>query len=192
MSDHQLIQGIKNKEEDAFRKFVDKYQQMVINVANSFVHDYDDSLDIAQEVFIKVYDTIEKFREQSKISTWLYRITVNKSLNFIRDKKRKNIFSSLDLLFDNPVESSEDNFQDITYNMEDEMEDEESKKALMEAISNLPKKQKIAITLNKLEEIPYKEVAKIMDISVSETGVLINRAKKKIEKRLIKYFQNKL
>jgi RNA polymerase sigma-70 factor (ECF subfamily) len=191
MDDQQLIRGIKENDENAFREFVDKYQQMVTNVANSFLHNYDDSLDIAQEVFIKVYDTIDKFREESRISTWLYRITVNKSLNFIRDRKRKNIFSSLDLLFEKSQKNPADTVPDETNTKEEEIEHEENKKVLLEAIDELPKKQKVAITLNKLEEVPYKEVAEIMGISVSETGVLINRAKNKIEKKLFQYFQKR-
>src|SRR6056297_2283897 len=113
MTDQQIIQGLKAQDETAFKEFVDKYQEMVLNVSNSFVHNKDDAMDIAQEVFIKVYDSVDKFKEQSKISTWLYRIAVNKSLNYIRDKKRKNIFSSLDLLFEssgnNPAETIQDN-----------------------------------------------------------------------------------
>jgi RNA polymerase sigma-70 factor (ECF subfamily) len=188
MIDQQLIQGIKNKEEKAFQEFVDKYQEMVINVCNRFVHNYDDALDIAQDVFIKVYNSVEKFKEESKISTWLYRIAVNKSLNFIRDKKRKNIFSSLDLLFENSETNPAEIVRDESENSEEHIEKDERKQALMKAIDALPKKQKIAITLNKLEEMPYKDIAEVMNISVTETGVLINRAKNNIQKKIMKYF----
>ena len=189
MTDQQLIKGIKNKEETAYKEFVDKYQEMVLNVANSFVHSYPDAMDIAQEVFIKVFDSVDKFKEESKISTWLYRITVNKSLNFIRDKKRKNIFSSLDLLFEDPNNNPAETVKDNDESSEEQIEKDEDKKALSKAIDELPKKQKTAITLNKLEELPYKEIAEIMNISVTETGVLINRAKKKIQKKLIDYYK---
>jgi len=188
MTDQQIIQGIKNREEKAFQEFVDKYQEMVLNICSRFVHNYDDAMDIAQEVFIKVYDSVDKFKEQSKISTWLYRIAVNKSLNYIRDKKRKNIFSSLDLLFESSGNNPAETIQDSSDGTEETIEKNEKKEALMKAIDELPKKQKVAITLNKLEEIPYKEIAEIMDISVTETGVLINRAKKNIQKKLIKQF----
>jgi RNA polymerase sigma-70 factor (ECF subfamily) len=189
MTDQQIIQGIINRDESAFREFVDKYQEMVLNVCNSFLHNYDDSMDVSQEVFIKVFDSIPKFKEQSKISTWLYRIAVNKSLNYIRDKKRKNIFSSLDLLFDNSAENPGKTIYDETSNSAENMEKEEEKEALYKAIDSLPKKQKVALTLNKLEEVPYKDIAEIMNISVTETGVLINRAKKKIQQKLVKQFK---
>jgi RNA polymerase sigma-70 factor (ECF subfamily) len=69
------------------------------------------------------------------------------------------------------------------------METEEQIKVMLSMIDQLPGKQKIALTLSKLENLPYKEVAEIMDISVSETGVLINRAKNKLQKRLSNYFK---
>ncbi len=188
MTDQEIIQGLKNKEETAFKEFVDKYQHLVLNVSNKFVHNKEDAMDIAQEVFIKVYDSVHSFREQSKISTWLYKITVNKSLNYIRDKKRRNIFSSLDAIFENKNNNPVENVADDQKLSQEQMESEERKEILFKAIDQLPEKQKTAITLNKLEGLPYKEIAGIMDTSVTETGVLINRARKKLQKKLVDRF----
>jgi RNA polymerase sigma-70 factor (ECF subfamily) len=190
MTDQQIIRGLRKNDEAAFRELVDQYQELVINVSNKFIHNKEDALDIAQEVFIKVYNSIDSFREDSKISTWLYRIAVNKSLNFIRDKKRKNIFSSLDLLFENSKNDPLENMKDIQDNSEDKIESEEEKDMLYKAIETLPEKQRVALTLNKLEGLSYKEISNIMNISLSETGVLINRAKNKLQKKLIAYFKN--
>ncbi|MFP4619933.1 MAG: RNA polymerase sigma factor [Bacteroidales bacterium] len=190
MTDQEIIQGLKNRNETAFKAFVDKYQHLVLNVSNNFVHNKEDAMDIAQEVFIKVYDSVDSFREESKISTWLYKIAVNKSLNYLRDKKKRNIFNSLDLIFeknknDNPVENIADD-QEIS---QEKMESEERKEILFKAMDELPVKQKTALTLNKLEGLPYKEIAGIMDTSVTETGVLINRARKKLQKKLVEQFK---
>ncbi|MFW6101126.1 MAG: RNA polymerase sigma factor [Bacteroidota bacterium] len=190
MTDQEIIQGLKNRNETAFKAFVDKYQHLVLNVSNNFVHNKEDAMDIAQEVFIKVYDSVDSFREESKISTWLYKIAVNKSLNHLRDKKKRNIFNSLDLIFeknknDNPVENIADD-QEIS---QEKMESEERKEILFKAMDELPVKQKTALTLNKLEGLPYKEIAGIMDTSVTETGVLINRARKKLQKKLVEQFK---
>jgi RNA polymerase sigma-70 factor (ECF subfamily) len=190
MNDKEIIQGIRQGDEAAFTALVEQYQDMVINASYRFVHNRDDALDIAQEVFIKAYDSIGKFREQSRLSTWLYRIAVNRSLNFIRDKKRKNIFNSLDLLFENENSSPLKQEQDPNDTAEEKMEKQESSRALYNALDDLPKKQRVAITLNKLEGLSYKEIGEIMDISVSETGVLINRARKKLQKKLMQHFQN--
>jgi RNA polymerase sigma-70 factor (ECF subfamily) len=185
MTDQEIAQGIKNGDEEAFRELVDTNQEMVLNVCNSFVHNKDDALDIAQEVFIKVYNSFDKFQGKSKISSWLYRIAVNKSLNFIRDKKRKNIFNSLDLIFENSPNNSE-NLEDSSENSQEAIENEETKTILQQTINELPKKQQTAIVLNKYENLSYKEIAEVMNISLSETGVLINRAKKKLQDKLIK------
>ena len=189
MTDQQIIQGLRNRDEGMFKKFVDEYQQMVINVSYDFVHNKEDALDIAQEVFIKVYDSIDSFKARSKLSTWLYRIAVNQSLNFIRDKKRRNIFSSLDRLFDNSHASFAKNVQDDRGNAQERMESEEQKRMLYKFMDELPRKQKIAFTLKELEGLAYKEIAAIMEVSVNETGVLINRARKKLQKRLVAYFK---
>jgi RNA polymerase sigma-70 factor (ECF subfamily) len=162
---------------------------MVINVSNNFVHNKEDAMDIAQEVFIKVYDSVKSFREQSRLSTWLYKIAVNKSLNYIRDKKRRNIFTSLDLIFENKNHNPVDNMADDQEISQEKMESDERKNLLIKAIDELPKKQKTALTLNKFEDLPYKEIATIMDISVTETGVLISRAKNKLQKKLVEYFK---
>ena len=189
MTDQEIIQGLKNRDETAFKEFVDKYQYMVLNVSNNFVHNKEDAMDIAQEVFIKVYDSVDSFRGQSKLSTWLYKITVNKSLNYIRNKKRRNIFSSLDVLFENQNNNPVENMAEDQENSQEKMESEERKDILLKAIEELPQKQKTALTLNKLEGLPYKEIAGIMDISVTETGVLINRARKKLQKKLVEQFK---
>lgn len=189
MTDQQIINGLKSGDESAFRTFVDSYQEMVINVSHRFVHNKEDALDIAQEVFIKVYNSINAFKAHSKLSTWLYRITVNQSLNYVRDKKRKHIFSSLDLLFENHHQDTHYFDQADRDTSQERLEKEENKQILLKAIEQLPKKQKIAFTLNKLEDLPYKEVAEIMGITVTETGVLINRARKKLQQKLGVYFK---
>ncbi|MGM0498477.1 MAG: RNA polymerase sigma factor [Bacteroidota bacterium] len=189
MTDKQIVREIKNGNEGAFKELVEKNQEMIINACNSFVHNREDAMDIAQEVFIKAYNSIHKFQGKSKLSSWLYRIAVNNSLNFIRDYKRKNILSSLDLLFENSTDIS-DKIEDDTDNKEKSFENEEMRAALKKSVGELPKKQKVALTLNKFEELSYKEIAEVMEISVSETGVLINRAKKQLQKKLIKKAEN--
>lgn len=190
MTDQKLVERIQAGDEAAFEEFVNKYQEMVINVCYRFIHSKDDAMDVAQEVFIKVYESIASFKAQSKVSTWLYRIAVNKSLNFLRNKKRKSIFSSLDLLFENPDSNPVEKISDETPDSQEKMEKDEDKQILIKVINELPEKQKTAITLNKFEELPYKDIAEIMGISVTEAGVLINRAKNKIQKKIIQYFKS--
>jgi len=188
MNDNELLEKIAQKDEQAFRIFVEKYHPLVLNVCNNILNNYDDSMDISQEVFIKIYETIDKFRGESKISTWLYRVAVNKSLNHLRSRKHQKWFSSLDVIFGD--ESKKQDIADNTPIIGEQIETKENKKALQHAINKLPDKQKTAITLNSFEELPYKEIAEIMMISVTEVGVLINRAKQNLNKYIVDYYKN--
>lgn len=95
MDDLHLIERISRKDEEAFRIFVEKYHQLVLNICNNILHNHDDAMDVSQEVFIKIYSSIDNFRAESKITTWIYRIAVNKSLNYLRSKKGKSGFRVL-------------------------------------------------------------------------------------------------
>ncbi len=89
MTDQTLLEKLKQKEESAYRELYDIYYQQVINTSMGFLHCRHDAEDITQEVFIEVFNSVSKFRNESSLSTWLYRITVNKSLNHLRKHKKK-------------------------------------------------------------------------------------------------------
>ncbi|HAN17728.1 MAG: hypothetical protein A2X13_08240 [Bacteroidetes bacterium GWC2_33_15] len=190
MSDQELLEKIAQKDEQAFRVFVEKYHVLVLNVCNNILNNYDDSMDISQEVFIKIYESIDKFRGESKISTWLYRIAVNKSLNHLRSKKRQKWFSSLDVIFGDDSKKQEKEIKDNSPIIGEQIEANENRIALHVAINKLPDKQKTAITLNSFEELSYKEIAEVMMIPVADVGVLINRAKQNLNKHIIDYYKN--
>jgi RNA polymerase sigma-70 factor (ECF subfamily) len=187
MDENILLDKIAAKDENAFQVFVEKYHKLVLNVCNNILNNQDDAMDVSQEVFIKIYESIEKFRGDSKITTWLYRISVNNSLNYLRSKKKQKWFSSLDVIFGN----------DKNYHPEDSglkpgenMELEENKKALYFALSKLPEKQNVALTLSNFEDLSYKEISEVMEISITEVGVLINRGKKNLKKTIVNYYKN--
>lgn len=187
MDEHILLDKIAAKDEKAFQYFVEKYHSLVLNVCNNILNNMDDSMDVSQEVFIKIYESIENFRGDSKISTWLYRISVNKSLNYLRSKKKQKWFSSLDVIFGNDKNTHP---EDLELKPGETIELEENKKALYYALGKLPEKQNVALTLNNFEDLSYKEISEIMEISVTEVGVLINRGKKKLKKLIVDYYKN--
>lgn len=192
MTDKQIIEGILQSDEEAFKELVDNYQSLVLNTCNGFLHNRQDAEDLAQEVFIEALRSISKFRGTSSLSTWLYRISVNKSLNFIRDNKKRKIMRSID----NPSSGgNEDNIMeledpDTPYN---KIEDTENEKLelLHQSIASLPKNQKVAFTLNKFENLSYKQISEIMEISLSSVEGLIHRAKRNVQKKVLKYYQKK-
>jgi RNA polymerase sigma-70 factor (ECF subfamily) len=89
MSETEIIKRLQQGDEQAFRQLVENYQKQVVNTCYGLVHSTEDAEDIAQDVFIEVFRSIQNFRADAKLSTWIYRISVNRSLNFIRDNKRR-------------------------------------------------------------------------------------------------------
>lgn len=191
MEETLIIQELQKGNESAFKQFVDQYQQQVVNTCFGMVRNSEDAQDIAQEVFIEVFRSIHKFRADAKISTWLYRISVNRSLNFIRDNKKTKWFQS----FEDKVESNIRQFKKLNNAQSDqpefEMENKERGIILQEAINSLPENQKIAFSLSKYEELSYQEISEIMDLSISSIESLLHRAKKNLQKKLYKCYKNK-
>ncbi len=180
-----LISSILAGEQEAFKSLVETYQQMVLNVCYGFVQEYDDAQDLSQEVFIQVYHKLPSFRKDAKLSTWIYRIAVNYSLNYIRSKKRRGFLSSIDEIFDSGS-GAELEMQPEGEQADSELLAQEDKVLLKQALDKLPKNQRVALTLSSLQELSYKEVADVMEIPVNHVGVLVNRGKKKLYAHLQK------
>ncbi len=189
MDENKLLDELKDGNRDAFKNLVQQYQNKVINTCFKFVQNKEDAEDVAQEVFIEVYQSISGFREEAKLSTWIYRIAVTKSLDFIRRKKRKKRFSQLHSIlgFEN---QSEEIPAPESSNPHTVIENQERSQILQQAIDSLAENQKIAVTLNKYEGFSYNEIAEIMETSLSAVESLIHRAKKNLLKKLYKYYEN--
>ncbi len=187
MNEATFITAIQNNEPQAFRTLVNQHQDMIVNTCYGFVHNRADAEDVAQEVFIEVYRSIGKFRADAKLSTWLYRIAVNKSIDFLRKKKRKSWIGSIQGMFE-----SEDKAHAIADRHQPTpqkaLEQTERKEILQAAIDKLPDNQRIAFTLHKYEDLSYKEVAKVMNTSLSSVESLMHRAKKNLKKKLYDYY----
>ncbi len=182
MSDSEKIDRvIANNDEAAFRSLVEKYQHIVFKTCFMFVHNKADADDLAQDVFIEMFQSLYKYRKASSLSTWLYRIAVNKSLNFLKKQKRRNIFNSIDDWLNVNISDTENSILENTT-----IEEDEKRTALYDAINALPDRQKRAFTLSNLDELSYKEIAEIMKTSLSSVESLIHRARKSLQKKLIK------
>lgn len=175
-----------------FQSIVENLQEKVRNTCFRYVNNVEDADDIAQEVFIQVYESMDKFREESQISTWVYRIAVNKSLDFLRSKKRKKRFGQITSLFKSYGED-EEIIEIPSYGTpQKELEDKERKEVLDWALSKLPDNQKTAIILSKYEGFSNKEITDIMDMSLSAVEALMHRGKKGLQKQLKDYFEKHL
>ncbi len=191
MTDKELIKAIKKDDQQAFKQLVEKNQQMVVNTCNGFLHNIADAEDIAQDVFIEVFLSVHKFREDAKLSTWLYRIAVNKSLNHIRDNKKHKILKSIDSFFTSDKNIEIEIPDNSSSQPEEIIEEKERSQILSYSINSLAKNQKIAFTLNKYDDLSYKQIAEIMDLSLSSVESLIHRAKKNLQKKLLNHYKKK-
>lgn len=191
MTEAEIIEKLQKGSEQAYKELVEKYQKLVVNTCFGMLHDKDDAEDVAQDVFIEVFRSVQNFRADSKISTWLYRIAVNRSLNFIRDNKKRKWFQS----FEDAVKSKNATPENFTLGNSESadfnLENNQRANMLHEAINSLPENQKVAFTLNKYEDLSYKEISEVMDLSVSSIESLIHRAKKNLQKKLYVCYKKK-
>ena len=189
MDDKEIIGKIIEGNQNAFRVLVENYQDKVIATCNGFVHNVEDAEDIAQDVFVEVYQSITKFRSDSKFSTWLYRIAVNKSLNHLRKNKKNSVIRSIDSFFNKEKNENLEVPDSKSPQADQNIENQERAEILHKVINSLAKNQRIAFNLNKYDDLSYKEIAEVMNISLSSVESLMHRAKMNLQKKLISYYK---
>ncbi|PKQ63971.1 hypothetical protein BZG02_08135 [Labilibaculum filiforme] len=188
MTEKELVEQLKSGNETAFRQLVETYQAMVVNTAMGMLHNKTDAEDVAQDVFIQVYHAINEFRRESSLKTWLYRITITRSLNTIRSNKRRKFLHRIEDFFQTKKEEISEEASFI--NPDRYLEEKDHAKAIHAALDALPENQKIAFTLSKYEELSYAEIADLMQVSKSSVESLLFRAKTNLQKKLIDYYKN--
>ena len=191
MQEQDLIDKLIQGESEAYATLLTTYQDRVVNTCYRFVGHAQDAEDVAQEVFVEVLQSVGSFRGDAKLSTWIYRVAVTKSLDYVRKKTRKKRLGHLKQVLgfqgdedDRPLEPADDNAPT------DSLEQQERAHILNQAIAALPENQRIALTLNQYEGLAYAEVAGVMGTSVSAVESLLHRAKKNLRKRLTRYYDD--
>lgn len=155
----------------------EKYAKQVYNLSLQYVQNVNDAEEITQDVFLAVHKSLEKFRNESNHGTWLYRIAINKSLDFLKAKKRKKRF----FWFTNELSENDS----IEFNHPGVLiENQEETAFIFSCINELPDNQKTALILNKIEHLPLTEIAVIMEISVKAVESLVQRAKTNLSKKI--------
>jgi RNA polymerase sigma factor (sigma-70 family) len=181
---------LRSGDRDAFERLVATYQGKVFNTAISMVQDHGMAEDIAQEVFITVYKSILTFNERSSVSTWIYRITVNKCLDHIRANKRHKRSGIIISLFQS--DTGEELLLKPAFDHPGiALERKEKARILFAAIETLPDNQKTVFVLAHVEEVPQKEIAEIMNLSLKAVESLLQRAKVNLRKKLSDIYEGK-
>jgi RNA polymerase sigma factor (sigma-70 family) len=161
------------------------YNVLVYNVALNYLQNIEDAEEITQDVFVQLYTSIHKFKENSTLKTWIYRITINKCLDFIKhknSKKRLYVFGG--------KSSNEFEIQNVS-NFEHPgilMENKEKSEILFGVINQLGENQKTAFILSKIDDLSNPEISEIMQLSISSVESLIFRAKGSLKEKLSNQF----
>ena len=172
----ELIQKLKNSrsKDNAFRELVNQSKKNLYFQIRRLLLDHEDTNDVLQNVYIKIYRSIKKFKEESKLSTWMYRIAYNESINFLKSKEKKFFFSS-DLMYNTMI----NNLRDDPYFDGDELDIK-----LQAIIAKLPPKQKLVFQMKYYDDLKFKEISQILGTSVGALKTSYHLAKNKIKKEI--------
>ncbi len=176
-----MLERLRNGDERAFKLLVESYQRMVFGTCYAIVHCTDDADDVAQEVFIEVFRSMQQFKGEARLSTWMYRIAVNKSLNHLRKNRYRRLLKPFEDILGSVVSMPTNELAS------DRVESQERSDILHRTIDSLPKNQRIAFLLNKYEMLSYKEIADVMETSIPGVESLLHRAKSNLRKKLANY-----
>lgn len=170
-----------NSKTESFPELYSQFKLLVYNVALSYVQNKQDAEEISQDVFVKLFQSIEDFKQESTLKTWIYRITINKSLDFLKHKKSQKRFFIFGKRSENEYE-----IQNIaTFEHPGILlENKEKAKILFEVINQLNENQKTAFILSKIDGLSNPEISTIMELSISSIESLVFRAKENLKKKL--------
>lgn len=184
MDEKDLVRRSKKGDTEAFGILVKKYKTRIYHLAYSLTHNAQAADDLAQEVFIKAYFALDQFREKSEFGTWIYRIAVNHCRDFLRKRNRL-----IQIPFENI--SGKISARDDTFLEEREEEETKRRQMLHTAIQTLPDKYRVILSLRDIQDFPYGEIAKILDISPGTVDSRLHRARKMLRKKLAPFFSQK-
>ena len=190
--DVALMLALKQGDDSAFTELVHRHQSRVITLIYRFVSNEAEAEDLAQEVFLRVYRTRERYQPKARFSTWLYRIAANISLNALRSRSRRRAIN-VPLTYD----SDETQEGQTSEHVEDHrlpapaarMEHAEVRDQIRTAVDQLPESQKVAVVLNKYESMSYEDIAAVMGCSTMAVKSLLARARSNLRDRLEYYVE---
>ena len=188
MTDSTFISDLKEGKPFAYNQLLNEYQQKVFHTCLSFVASKEDAEDVAQEVFLEVFKSICKFKGDSKVSTWIYRIATNKSLEFLRKKNAKKRFAFFSTTLGNEIPLDKTVYFSDFNHPGFLIENKEKGAILFSAIQQLPEQQRIVFTLHKVDGKSHHEITEIVNKSLSSVESLMHRAKKNLQEKLKNYY----
>ncbi len=178
-AEKDLIHRAKRGDISAFEDLISGYEKKVYNTAYRFFNNAEDAMDVSQEIFIKVFTSLRRFREDSSFSTWLYRIAVNTCIDFLRKKREDVLPIKEEIVMDDKTKLG---FQ--TELPEEFVEKQEVKQAIMKAISTLPEEQRICIILRDVQGFSYTEISDVLSCSLGTVKSRLFRGRRALKENL--------
>jgi RNA polymerase sigma factor (sigma-70 family) len=188
MDEISLVEELSAGNRDAFKRLFSLYRRQVYNTCLGMLQHAEDAEDVTQEVFIEVFRSAGKFRGDSKISTWLYRIAYNRCLDHIRSKKRDKRSGEVVSIDGDATLQLAGNPSFVHPGVA--LEQKERATILFGAIAALPENQRVAFTLSKVDGLSYREIGEVMNMNQPGVESLIHRAKQNLKKLLENYYRN--
>ena len=179
--DVQLMLRVRDGDQDAFARLIEKHQRGILNAAYRYVGDATEAEDLAQEVFIKVWKARDRYEPTAKFTTWLYHIATNLCLNEVRDRARHKVVMLV------PDEKLEGAAGGDTERPTKQVRQNEMAEEVRDAIESLPSAQRMAVILDKFQGFTDQEIGDAMGLSVPAVKSLLFRARDNLRKRLEKY-----
>ena len=162
------------------KEIYDEHSGLVYNLALNYLQNTEDAEEVTQNVFVKVFQKQSDFKSQSSLKTWIYKITVNQCLDFLKAKKRKKRFGFVVPIYDNSENLSYSEFKHPGILLENK----EATESLLKLINELPPNQKTALLLKAIDDLPQKEIATIMELSEKAVESLLSRAKGNLKEKI--------
>jgi RNA polymerase sigma-70 factor (ECF subfamily) len=185
-TDNDLVRDFIAGNDAAFAQLVGKYKDAITNYINMIIGDYDTSVDLSQETFLRVYRNINRYQ----FSTWIYRIATNLAIDELRYRKRrgrvffKNVWGKRKTEGEGVAESE---IADVRSGPRDEVLRKESGRMLQEAIRSLPEKYRTAFIMREVQELPYEAIAAILKCSAGTIKSRLHRARELLQRKLERY-----
>jgi len=186
-SDHELLAAIRDGDEGAFGEIVRRYRNPITNFVYRMIDDYDRSVELAQETFIRIYTSASRYKADYSFSTYIYRIASNLAISELRQRKRRKLVSLFSAFSDDGGEAMELDLPDGGPLQDETLIEDERRKAVARAITSLPVKYRAAIVLRDIEGMSYDRIAETLSLSEGTVKSRINRARNLLKEKLSAY-----
>lgn len=184
MTDEELLKTVRLRDKDAFKEIMRRYQGRVYKLVYRFTGNGEAAKELTQEIFFKVYTSINSYTPDAQFFTWLYRIATNHCLNYVRSAKSNPLQHAVDDLVEKRSGAPDDGAHATQLDM---LVDEEKSLMIRSALDRLPDRQRMAIVLLRFDGLSYREIAQTLQCSVSAVESLLHRGMETLKQYLAHY-----